>query len=269
MKNIVLLIVFLLSLSTQGQVIMNRVIDSKTQKGIPYASILFPETFTGTISDSLGYFELKNQLNRKKVIILCIGYRDTLIDVENLVKKPIQLTAKEYMLEDVTITGNLRKNRLLGCKEKNPVGITLKVSSNGGFRIYFPKKSDGMIKTVGIYVNETTSNKETKLHFRFLEPDSTYHQIGIDKLQTVKTIDLLHKGWNEIDLGSERLNFSSNGLIVYFFFTDLTEDQPICISCSSNEPDYTSVNSTDYRKDFPMIIGNKKYRPAIRMNIIE
>jgi len=62
---------------------------------------------------------------------------------------------------------------------------------------------------------------------------------------------------------------SSNGLIVYFYFTDLTKDNPIIISCSSNEPDYTWMSSTDYRKDFPLNFGNKKNRPALRMNISE
>jgi hypothetical protein len=268
MKNLVILIVLLLSLSTQGQVVTNRVIDSKTQNGVPYASILFPETFSGTLSDSLGYFELKNQLKLKKVLISCIGYRDTLVEIENLAKISIQLTEREYVLGDVTITGNLRKDRLLGCQEKIPRGITLKLDDNFGFRMYFPKNSNAMIKTVGIYIKET-GIKETKLHFRFLEPDTTYLGLGIDKLQTVKTIDHLHKGWNDIDLSSERLSFSPNGLIVYFYFTNLTKGNPIIISCSSNEPDYTSVSSTDYRKDFPLIFGNKKNRAALRMNISE
>lgn len=269
MKNIVILIVLLLSLSTQGQqVVKNRVIDSKTQNGVPYVTILFPETFSGTISDSLGYFELKNQLKLKKVLISCIGYRDTLIGIENLAKNSIQLTEREYVLGDVTITSNLRKDRLLGCQEKIPRGITLKQDNNGGYRMYFPKNSNAMIKTVGIYIKETGS-METKLHYRFLEPDTTYLGLGIDKLQTVKTIDHIHKGWNEIDLISERLYFSSNGLIVYFYFTNLTKDNRIIISCSSNEPDYTWMSATDYRKDFPLIFGNKKNRPALRMNISE
>lgn len=270
MKNLVILIVFLFSISTQGQVINNRVIDSKTKNGIPYATILFPETFSGTISDSLGYFQLKNQFKLKKVLISCIGYRDTLLDVENLnlTKDTIQLTEREYILEVITITSNLRKNRLLGCQDKIPRGITLKFVRDEGFRFYFPNKTNAKIQTFEIFIKETSS-KNTKLHFRFIEPDTTYHGLGIDKLQTVKTIDHIHKGWNEIDLSSERLNFSSNGLIVYFYFTNLTKDNPIIISCSSNEPDYTSVSSTDYRKDFPLIFGSKKYRPALRMNIIE
>jgi|WetSurMetagenome_2_1015567.scaffolds.fasta_scaffold29134_1 hypothetical protein len=114
-----------------------------------------------------------------------------------------------------------------------------------------------------------TEKSNVELYIRVLEPDTTYKTLGKDMMATYKKLKNLHNGWNDIDFTNENIRFSHNGLIIMFYITVLEGFNGVTINCSSNETDYTWMSSTDFRKDFPLIFGNKSYRPAIRLKIKE
>jgi hypothetical protein len=104
------------------------------------------------------------------------------------------------------------------------------------------------------------------LHFRLLDPDTTFHSLGFDKLKTDKYAENLQKGWNDIELGDENIRFSKNGIIVFFYFTDSIYGDTISISCSSNNSDYSWMSSTIYSKDYSF---GRKQKPAMRLKIYQ
>lgn len=100
------------SLIAHGQIISGSVSDKSTGKVIPYATIYFNGTTTGTTSDEQGYFELKLPKDlTKPLTISSVGFYSLTLS-SYVIDEPIfvQLQPKTYELKAVVISAKESEN---------------------------------------------------------------------------------------------------------------------------------------------------------------
>lgn len=81
-----------------------RVIDEKSKQGIPFANIYFPDTKTGTQTDSSGYFSIKGNTNLPAQVS-AIGYKTIITKLQPV----IILSASHTDLQEVIVSGTSSK----------------------------------------------------------------------------------------------------------------------------------------------------------------
>ena len=106
MKHSIIFLFILISAQVfaQTQTLKGRVVDSKTQEGIGFASIGVEGTFIGTASDIDGYFELKINDNQsdEMLYISAVAYQNLSFEISELVVQDfirISLTEQTYSIE--------------------------------------------------------------------------------------------------------------------------------------------------------------------------
>jgi len=263
------IILLVLSLEVNAQTLRGKIVDYETNSGIENAHIINPESFKGTISDSNGFFEISKDNYSENLIVSCVGYKDTVLSINKIEENDIRLRKSNIQIEEVTVYGKKRKEKYLGVNKRRPNVVSL---GNGklthfGWTLYFPNNENGIVKSFGINILKI-SNKNIKLNIRFLEPDTTFKTFGFDKLEKEIVIDNLDKGWNEIIFDVNNLRISENGLLVKVYFTEMKKGDIITVSGSPKAYDYKWVSSLNYKKDFPLTIGNMDIKPAVRMMIL-
>ena len=121
MKKYILVFLFVISnLVSYTQVLRGTVYDDKTKSTIPFASVYFNGTYSGTTSNKEGYFELdRSNYPSMPVTISAIGYYSiTLSNVLNQELRQIYLKPKEYELK-----GTLVKSKSLVSKRKRYLAL--------------------------------------------------------------------------------------------------------------------------------------------------
>jgi len=266
MRYFVLVFALCHSFFVQSQVVSGRVVNIEDGRGIAYAGVFYTEILQGTIADSMGNFQIKAVDKFRNIRVTAVGFYDQIIPVNEIAGTQIKLTPRLYQIDEVAIVGTQSKELILGCSLKNPkaMTITLDEINSNGFFLYCPGHFDAKLNSIGLHINKII-NPKIKLHFRLLDPDTTFHSLGFDKLKTDKYAENLQKGWNDIELGDENIRLSKNGIIVFFYFTDAIKGDIISISCS-NDDDYSWMSSTNYSKDFSF---GRKYKPAMRLKIYQ
>jgi len=99
-----LLTLLLFPLFSFGQILYGTVYDANTKDPLPYASVSIANSFSGTITNEEGYFELKISEEQDSVVISYIGYEDQLL-IASKKKSPIKvyLETWEVQLEEVIV----------------------------------------------------------------------------------------------------------------------------------------------------------------------
>lgn len=268
MKYLSILIVFI-SVNVNAQIIKGKIVDYENNSGIKNAHIINPDNFRGTISDSNGFFEISKENNINKLIVSCIGYKDTVLIINEIKESTIRLRKAYIQIEEVSVYGKKLEEKYLGLNKKRPNEVSFSNGNNTelGWTIYFPYNETGIVKSFGIHILKI-SNNDIKLKLRFLEPDTTFKTLGFDKLNNEIVIDRLENGWNEVLMKDYSLKISEKGLIVKMYFSGIEPKDSIIISGSTKIKDYNWVSSLNYSKDFPLIIGNRKIKPVVKMLII-
>lgn len=116
MRKYILLFLFVISYTIgYSQIVRGIILDSKTKTPIPFASVYFNSTLSGTISDDKGYFELdRSKYPSMSITVSSIGYYSfTLADFST--SQPIQifLKPKEYEIKETVIKSkSLVKDRM-------------------------------------------------------------------------------------------------------------------------------------------------------------
>lgn len=94
-----------------SQTIKGIIYDLDSHEPIPYASIYYNNTYTGTYADSEGYFELKSTINSyAPLIISAVGYQTEIIETgqnsesHNFI---VYLRQASYVLDEVFIWDNV------------------------------------------------------------------------------------------------------------------------------------------------------------------
>lgn len=268
MKYLSILILFF-SINVNAQIIKGIIVDDENNSAIKNAHIINADSYRGTISDSTGYFEISTENNLKKLIVSCVGYKDTVLIINETKGHTIRMRKACIQIEEVSVYGKKPEEKYLGLNKKSPNEFSF---SNGnstelGWTLYFPYNETGIVKSFGIHV-VNSANNNIKLRLRFLEPDTSFKTLGFDKLMNEIVTDRLVSGWNEIIINDNTIRISENGLLVRMSFEGIEHNDNITISGSSKINDYNWVSSLDYTKDFPLKISRKKIKPVVRMLIL-
>lgn len=273
MRSLLSVLIICISIQINAQELTGVIID-ENGVGIENAHIIYPETLSGTSTDSLGYFSLKHIPQLKNVLVSCIGYYDSTIAIKDLNKEKIKLKKKEYLIEEIAVVANTKKEVKIGCKKKRPNGTNFitkgknKNTSNWkGWFFYFPKKSNAKVNSIGLHIRKF-DNPDVKFHIRVLAPDTTMKTFGSDLLFKQLSIPI-QKGWNNFDLSNENIRFTKDGLIIVISVTGLKKNNFIDFSGNANK-DYSWMSSLDYKKEFGInVYKKKKHKPAIQITILE
>lgn len=94
------------SVSAQKTKIYGSVSDVVTQQSVPFANVLFKGSNVGTVTDSLGNFELETRRNFDSLQISLIGYRTQVLPVVHGVTEELEilLEPSSYELSEVKVT---------------------------------------------------------------------------------------------------------------------------------------------------------------------
>ena len=122
MKHFFTAVLILMMIQVNAQVLLEgTVIDSKTQKAIPYLNIGIVELSRGTVSDHEGRFTLEAKSQNDTVVFSGIGYETVEMNAAAIVKyRLIALTPKAYHFDAIEIVADKyeKKDALLGVKNK-------------------------------------------------------------------------------------------------------------------------------------------------------
>ena len=116
---IILFVIILISnsISYSQTKIRGKIVDAETDENIPFASITFPETAEGCVSEFNGTFFLESYKSHNKLLVSCIGYISDTVDIKPNTYQEItvKLYADNYGIEEVVILAG-----------ENPANILLK-----------------------------------------------------------------------------------------------------------------------------------------------
>ena len=108
--------------------IRGSIIDFETGEGIPFASIIFPETTEGCVSDFNGNFFLQSINKQNKIIISCIGYITDTVNIKPDSYNEITINLKPdlYSISEVIVTPGkdpalLLMKKVIRNKKKNSI----------------------------------------------------------------------------------------------------------------------------------------------------
>ncbi|MGE4586054.1 MAG: DUF5686 family protein [Mangrovibacterium sp.] len=98
--SILLTVMMLISGITSGQTfsISGQITDRDTGLPVPYATIVFENTMTGTISNTDGYFRLETNEPGSMLRISAVGYIMQRIPTENISGEPLNIRMKEEVI---------------------------------------------------------------------------------------------------------------------------------------------------------------------------
>ncbi|WP_319480991.1 carboxypeptidase-like regulatory domain-containing protein [uncultured Draconibacterium sp.] len=225
--NIVFAIALLLSLIYSQNIVAGnielsgKIINSKTNEIIPYATIAIPKNSKGTISDSLGIFKLiinEKDLNCKIYISALGFFNDSmLINEQNLEEILIvNLQPKTYSLTEIKVTPQKYKLSKFGITKPNKKGWWNYGMPGLQRAIYIPnnKKEKCLISHLNVFI-DTVGFPAAPLRVRIY---------SVQKNRIIPDEDLLKgnviirnsKGGEfvAVDLSSHQIIFPENGLFI-------------------------------------------------------
>jgi hypothetical protein len=115
MKSLFSVILFIHSICVFSQnAISGIVLDSLSQKPLPYVTVYINGTTRGTITDEKGFFILSNITIPSVLVLSHVSYNPKIIYISNVPEKLlIELRAKVYSLSEIKVTDkNLRKKNI-------------------------------------------------------------------------------------------------------------------------------------------------------------
>ena len=112
MRTSLLLLSLVLGQHCYSQTKINAKILSKSNKGMPYVSVLVKGSNIGSITNSDGCFELSIPRNKKNanITVSCIGYETRVFPIDSLLDKKnleLHLLKKSYQIGEITINKQL------------------------------------------------------------------------------------------------------------------------------------------------------------------
>ncbi|NCO63404.1 MAG: carboxypeptidase-like regulatory domain-containing protein [Flavobacteriales bacterium] len=95
-------LLFLSSVSVFSQTVTAQLIDKATQKPIPFAAIKTAE-FSGVISNEEGFFTLNDIHDDTQITVLCLGYKNKTISIEDIKNQKFVVALEESLNELSTV----------------------------------------------------------------------------------------------------------------------------------------------------------------------
>lgn len=105
MKNY-FVILFLLSFCfvTAQVELKSKILNKETQEPVEFASILILEVLEGTITDTLGFFNLKVDNDERKILVQSLGYLSDTFLVKNIINQSvIYLQPTQYNINEIVV----------------------------------------------------------------------------------------------------------------------------------------------------------------------
>ena len=230
LPQISLLFLLLLPLLGRAQEIRitGRVVDAKTKKPIPFASICLHEIEIGTLSNERGYFqitgELKNQQDSLTCMALGYGRKATLIKVGQTDSLRFEMEPRQF---DFTVTSGP-----CGVAGKNSVPLSEIERINGApgtqYAFYFKSinhKRYGNLRELSIYTG-SSGFPVRKFRLHIYETGKVDSAPGNDLLnENIVLLPYPREGWNNWDLSSFNIRVPEKGYFVALEFAAL--DEPV------------------------------------------
>lgn len=226
MKIVFTIALFLSLICSQNIIAENKeltgkIINSKTNEIIPYATIAIPQNNKGTISDSLGNFKLtinEQDLNCK-IYISALGYfNDSLqINEKNLDEVLIiNLRPKTYSLTEIKVTPQKYKLFKFGITKPNKKGWWNYGMPGLQRAIYIPNnnKTECIISDLNVFI-DTVGFPEAPVRVRIYSVKNNNIEPDVDLLRSNVIIRNSKGGeFVTVDLSSHQIVFPENGLFV-------------------------------------------------------
>ncbi len=248
MKKILLLL-FLISLSYLGNAQLKGLcIDNTTQTPIEYLNVSVKNTNIGTVTDTLGYFQLDGNFTEKDTLVFShIGYntKELAAKDKNLT---VDLTPKIEILNEVVVFNNLKKIKTKEAGTKNKIknisiqfieDDSIATKDNLGVEIgkiiKVPKRKKYKLRELYFLVNNINA-EEVTLRFNFYTINSN-NNINKNRIYTSPIIKrITNKGSCTIDIEEEELYFDNDFLasIELISFKNKKEKNSPIISFASN-----------------------------------
>jgi hypothetical protein len=194
------------------------IIDSKSKKGIEYASVYKEGTNIGCICDYQGNFVLDNLKEiPDSLTISCVGYeskkiyKNGLSDSDKIV---IELELKLIKLDEITIeSDNLkRKTESLGSSNRKWLRSSPLYFASQSMRYFKSNKFPSYIESFSFFITEISGDKKARI--RIYNIDSINLTPYNDILNVNVIAKDLKKGWNKIDLSEYRLQIPKEGFFI-------------------------------------------------------
>lgn len=211
---IFIFICYLNSAYTQGLNIY--IVDAKTNKGIPFASITNSQKTIGFISDSLGVFTIPDGIKFDSIIVSSIGYRS--IKILQVVHYPIKIELEELPIvlkEAIVISRKKWKKIRIGILNRSDNGCyggALNENNEVALFVDNNQKKLGKISKVAFYISHDGKYK-SPFRIRIYENRDGKP----DKEITDRNI-VVHgykrNSWNKFDLSKYDFKIPINGCFV-------------------------------------------------------
>ncbi|QWX84464.1 carboxypeptidase-like regulatory domain-containing protein [Cellulophaga sp. HaHaR_3_176] len=223
MRILIFLLIIVGPLNAQEIYFDGIVYDSKSKETIPFVNLSFLNTLKGTSSDEEGHFfmDLPSSFLEKQVHISSLGYKDTVVDAQQIFKtKKINLIPESFELNEVVVSQTLGDSDVL-----NPISsysVTSGFSSSSTpwvLAMYFPNigSQKKYVEKVTIFFQKNPKFKRESAKFRI-------RLYNVDPKTKQPTNDILYKSiiletekgkdYASIDLTSLGLKMSQQGVYV-------------------------------------------------------
>ena len=210
-------------LNAQEVFFEGNVYDHRTKEPIPYVNFSFLNTLKGTSSDQDGHFfmDLPTPYLKKQVHISSLGFKDTIVDAEQVYNvKRFEMVEESFELDEVVVTENFGSSDVL-----NPISsysLTSGFSSSSTpwvVALYFPnlgsqKKYIDKL-TVFLKKSENFTRNSAKFRIRIYDVDENTKKPGKDILR--KSIVLEHQieqDFVSLDVAAFNIEMPRNGVYI-------------------------------------------------------
>lgn len=226
-----ILLLFLISSTVfaQKHSISGFICDKENGKGIPYAAVAFYKKAMGTSANVQGNFELDipKDLKSKYIHISSVGYRDTIMSIDNFkTKQTILLTPKIIQIPEVVVLAKPKKKKRIVLNKIKRTFINqsmYRVNQNpmvvARYFPYNPAYHDCIITEIKMNFERYHDYKMSpKFHLRVLNYDTLTGKPNSDILErTLVEMDSCEPTYNyiqTIDLRKYNLQIPEGGLLV-------------------------------------------------------
>lgn len=226
----VLILLFLLPVSSQGQVFQGKITDAKNGSGLAFVAIAEQGTSNGTYSDIDGYFSLILEDSTATIILNLVGYQSLELKYISDEKMMLSMMEKENLLNEVTIRPGVNpaeriiKKAIENKKQNNPESDT-PFTYDSYNKLVFGGELDSTIVNDTTKFAELDSMQKDAYHFfgqqylflmesvshrKFYPPDKSEETVIANRVSGLKRTDLFL-------LGTQLQSFSFYGESVELF----------------------------------------------------
>jgi len=169
-SSVLFFLVFFIANIQSQTVITGKVIDTDSKEGLPFATIIVPNTLIGTVTNVDGEFELKLKEAASNIKASYIGYSDQTISLKEKSKNiTIPLSTQTVSLDEIIVSSKTPLQYIIEAVENHPENISTTPFETRG---YFSEKTSMVNDKVDAFrLNESVFNSYLSLSADTTEKD--------------------------------------------------------------------------------------------------